>query len=299
MKMYRTAGVVLALAGLLAMLTPARAESRIEKNLELRPGGQFTVESEAGSVSITGTSRQGAHIVITSDRDDLNKELEFTFTSGPGWASFTARRKHESFWAHSLSVQFAIELPTETRTKVHTGGGSITLSGLRGDAEVKTSGGPIEITGLVGILEAFTSGGPIRIREVTGNAEVSTSGGPINAEAVEGNLKAHTSGGPIQVDRVSGYVEAKTSGGAIRVTYTPGNYHGGDLVTSGGSIEVAIDRTANLNLDASTSGGTVVSDIPLREGSTVSRSKMEGELGSGGEPFRLHSSGGSIRIRAL
>jgi hypothetical protein len=299
MKSYRTLGVLVAALSLLAMASPAAAESRIEKNLELQPGGRFTLESEVGSVTATGTSRSGAHIVITSEREDLNSELEFTFTNGPGWASVAARRKHESGWSHSYSVHFEIEVPTETRTAVHTGGGSITLSGLRGAAEVKTSGGPIEVTGLNGSLEAHTSGGPIRLREVTGNAHVETSGGPIDVDALDGSLRAYTSGGGIRINKVSGYVEAKSSGGPIRATYSPGNHHGGELETSGGSIEVTIDPSANLNLDASTSGGSVSSDLPVRVVGTVSHSHMQGSIGSGGEELRLHTSGGSIHIRAL
>jgi DUF4097 and DUF4098 domain-containing protein YvlB len=299
MKSYRTMGVMVAALSLWAMAAPALAETRIEKDLELQPKGQFILESEAGSVTVTGGARSGAHIVITSDRDNLNNELEFSFSSSGGVAHVTARRRYEDHWGHGLSVHFEVEVPTETRTEVHTGGGGIHLSGLRGAAEVKTSGGPIEVTGLTGRLDADTSGGPIRIHEITGDAHVATSGGPIEAEGVDGNLTAHTSGGGIHIDHVSGYVEAKTSGGPIRATYSPGNRHGGLLETSGGSIELAIDPSANLNLDASTSGGSVSTDLPVRVVGTISNSSMHGTIGSGGEELRLHTSGGSIRIRAL
>jgi len=298
MRVHRISGVLAALA-LLAATLPAAAGSRIEKTLELQPKGQFTLDAEAGSVSVTGTAKSGAHVVITSDREDLNNEFDFNFEASAGQARVTARRKHEFGWAHGVSLHFEVEVPMETRTEVRTGGGPITLSGLRGESTLKTSGGPISVTGLIGNLEARTSGGPIRLREVTGDAHVETSGGPIDVEALEGSLRAHTSGGGIRVDRVSGYLEAKTSGGPIRANYSPGNRHGGELETSGGSIEVAIDPSANLNLDASTSGGSVSSDLPVRVVGTISPSSMHGAIGSGGEELRLHTSGGSIRIRAL
>ncbi len=299
MRAHRNLGILFAVLSLLAVALPCAAQSRIEKDLELQPGGRFTLESEVGSVTLTGAARTGAHIVITSDRNDLNKELEFSFTNSRGWASVTARRKHELGWSHGYSVHFEIEVPTETRSEVHTGGGSIALSGLRGAADLKTSGGSINVSGLNGTLDADTSGGSIHVSEVTGDTHISTSGGPIDAEAVDGNLRAHTSGGPIRINRVSGYVEAKTSGGPIRATYSAGNRHGGDLETSGGSIEVAIDPSANLNLDASTSGGSVSSDLPVRVVGTVSHSSMHGAIGSGGEELRLHTSGGSISIHPL
>ena len=299
MKRYRTWGVLVAALSFLALASPALAESRIEKNLELQPGGRFTLESDSGSVKVSGASRSGAHIVITSDKDDLNDELEFTFNNGAGWASVTARRKHDSWWSHGISAHFEIEVPKDTRTEIHTGGGAISLFGLQGQSEVKTSGGPIEISGLNGNLEAYTSGGPIHIREVTGDAHLGTSGGPIEVERLDGTLKAHTSGGGIRINRVSGYVEAKTSGGPIHAVYSRGNRRGGDMDTSGGSIEVSIDPSVNLNLDASSSGGSVTSDLPVRVVGTVSHSHLQGTIGSGGEALRLHTSGGSIRITAL
>jgi len=299
MRGYRSLGVFVAVLSLLAVASPALADSRIEKNLELQPNGRFSLESEVGSVTVTGSARSGVHVVVTSDRVDLNSELEFSFTNSAGWASVTARRKHESAWGHGLSVHFEVEVPADTRTEIHTGGGNITLSGLRGNAEAKTSGGPIEVTGLNGNLEAFTSGGPIRLREVTGDAHVATSGGPIDVEALEGNLQAHTSGGGIRINHVTGFVEAKTSGGPIHATYSSGNRHGGVLETSGGSIEVSIDPAANLNLNASTSGGSVSSDVPVRSTGTFGHSHLQGAIGSGGEELRLRTSGGSIHIRAL
>jgi len=291
--------LALAALSLLAVASPAAAESRIEKTLELQPKGQFILDADAGSVSVTGTSRPGAHVVITSDRNDLNTEFEFNFEGSAGLARVTARHKHDFGWSHGVSLHFEVEVPTETRTDLRTGGGSIKLSGLRGESDLKTSGGSIEVSGLNGILQAHTSGGSIRIREVTGDTRVETSGGSIDVESVEGSLRAHTSGGGIHVERVTGYLEAKTSGGPIRASYSRGNSHGGELETSGGSIEVAIDPSANLNLDASTSGGSVSTDLPLRVVGTISHSSLHGSLGSGGEELRLHTSGGSIHIRAL
>jgi hypothetical protein len=299
MKRYRSLGVVIAALSLLALARPALGETRIEKDLALQPNGQFILESDVGSVTVTGAARSGAHVVVTSERDDLNSLLDFSFTSGAGVAHVTARRKFESGWTHGISLHFEVEVPTETRTDVRTGGGSISISGLHGAADLKTSGGSIGVTGLNGNLEAHTSGGSIRLREVTGDAHVETSGGSIDVEALEGSLQAHTSGGGIHIDRVSGYVEAKTSGGSIHAKYSPGNRHGGDLDTSGGGIEVALDPAANLNLDATTSGGSVSSDLPVRMVGTVSHSSLHGSIGSGGEELRLHTSGGSIHIRAL
>ncbi len=282
-----------------ALATLAEASSRIEKNLKLEPKGRFVLVSDVGSVTLTGASSSGARVVITSDRDNLEALYNINFEENPGSAGVTVRRKDHFGWSEHVSVHFEVQVPSQTQTEIRTGGGSINLSGLRGDSELKTSGGPIEVSGLSGKLDAKTSGGPIRLQEVDGDARVDTSGGKIEAASIDGSLSAHTSGGPIRVDRVTGYVEAETSGGPISVNFGRGNAHGGVLETSGGSIEVELERSANLEIDASTSGGSVTSDLPIRVVGKISSSSLHGSLGSGGETLRLHTSGGSIHIRAL
>ena len=277
----------------------AVAETRIEKTLKLEPKGRFELESDVGSVTLRGTSSSGARIVITADRDDFRDRYDVNFEENAGMAGVRVRRKDHFSWNEHGSVHFEVEVPSQTETSVRTGGGSVEASGLRGDSELKTSGGSIEVSGLTGKLIAKTSGGSIHLREITGDTRADTSGGKIDVDSLEGSLNAHSSGGSIRVERVTGYVEAKTSGGPISVNFGRGNTRGGVLETSGGSIEADLDRAANLDIDASTSGGSVSTDLPVRVVGTVSHSSLHGSLGSGGEMLRLHTSGGSIHIRAL
>ncbi len=283
----------------LALGSLALAQTRIEKELTLAPNGRFVLDSDAGSVTVTGTSKPGAHVVVTSNRDDLEKLFDFSFEGGSGVARVTARKKFGWGSMRNLNLHFEVQVPSQTSTSLRTGGGSVKVFGLRGSSDLRTSGGSIEVSGLNGHLDAETSGGSIRLQEVTGDTRVNTSGGSINVAALEGSLRASTSGGPIRIDRVSGSVEAKTSGGSIHVNFDRGNAHGGDLETSGGSINVALDPSVNLDVDASTSGGSVHCDMPVRVVGTIKSSKLEGKMGSGGEMLRMHTSGGSIHISAL
>ena len=292
---------ILLLAALLAstFATLAAARSHIEKTLKLEPNGRFALESDVGSVTLTGKSSSGAHVVIDADREDFESRYTINFEENAGSVSVTVRRKDRFSWNEHGSVHFEIEVPSQTQTDVRTGGGSVTLSNLRGESELKTSGGSIDVSGLNGKLDARTSGGSIHLREVSGDTRADTSGGGIEVDSVDGSLTAHTSGGSIHIDRVSGYVEAKTSGGPISVNFGRGNARGGVLETSGGSIEAVLDRSANLDIDASTSGGHVESDLPVRVVGKISASSVHGSLGSGGETLRLHTSGGSIHIKSL
>lgn len=307
-------GLVVAL--LVSGAVSASADSRIEKNLKLDPGGKFILDSDAGSVTLTGGSASGASVVITSNRDDLQDLLEFNFEDGPGTARVTAKRKHHFNW-HNLSVHFEIRVPTQTQLDLRTGGGGVRVASIHGDSELRTSGGSVDVTDLEGRLNADTSGGGVHLRDITGETRVGTSGGSIEADNVKGSLRAETSGGPIRAERiggdldaetsgggihvegVAGHLVAKTSGGSVEVVFDKGNGRGGEVETSGGSIRVAVDPSVNLTLDASASGGGVTTDLPITVQGRISSSSLRGTLGSGGENLRLHTDGGSIHIRAL
>jgi DUF4097 and DUF4098 domain-containing protein YvlB len=307
----------LVLAGVALAALPAFAETRIEKNLKLSPGGEFRLKTDMGKVTVTGSPDSGAHVVITSRRRDLEDLLTFRFDETPGAVTITARQKHRFHWFSNSgnSVQYEIRVPAETRLAIDTSGGGITISGTRGAAKLDTSGGGINVKDLVGDLQADTSGGGIGLANIRGKVRASTSGGGVDGRAIDGPVFAESSGGSIELERVTGDIEADTSGGGIRIvdagghvqaetsgggieaSFVKGNSRGGTLSTSGGGIAVSIDPDADLNIEAS--GNAVKTDLPLRVKGEISRGSLSGSLGKGGNTLRLHTSGGSVRIQAL
>ena len=302
---------------LLALMCPAalRADYHKEKSLNLAPGGEFDLDASVGSVTLTGSSESGARIEITSNRDDLESLLDFSFDESAGAVRVTAHKKyHDWNWHSNIRVHFEVRVPADTRVEIKTGGGSVRIASIKRDADLNTSGGSIEAADLGANLTAHTSGGSVRLERVVGQADVNTSGGEIRGrsiggrleartsggsielEKVAGDLLAHTSGGSIHIEDAGGRVDAKTSGGSVEVRFASGDDRGGEVETSGGGVRVAIDRSANLELDASASGGSVSSDLPVKVVGTISSSHLHGSIGSGGSMLRLHSDGGPIRI---
>ena len=90
-------------------------------------------------------------------------------------------------------------------------------------------------------------------------------------------------------------VEADTSGGAINVRFS--DAPSGVLETSGGNIDVEFPEGQGMDLDARTSGGSVWIDEQLTVRGRVEPTRVEAEVGEGGEGLRLRTSGGDIRIR--
>jgi hypothetical protein len=300
-RTYRSLVFATAAAAVLSCL-PALAETRIEKNLKLDPGGKLTVVSDAGSLTVTGSASSGAHVVLTSDKDDFESRFDLKFEELPGELRITMKKKESltswTSWFNNARIRFEIQVPTKTKTDLQTGGGHVTVGSLEGDANVETSGGHIEVSNLQGNLSAETSGGHISLKKISGNAKVETSGGHIEADGVDGNLSAETSGGHIEIRGAKGRVDADTSGGHVEVSFAKGNAHGGKIESSGGSITVTIDPSVDLAIDASTSGGSVRTDVPVKIVGKVSGSSIRGTMGKGGETLYVHTSGGSVSIGA-
>jgi DUF4097 and DUF4098 domain-containing protein YvlB len=296
----RAARACLIAAGILILTAPAWADSQLAKTLKLDPKGHFVLDADQGSVTVMGSDQPGAIVVVTSNRDDVQDRFDFNFEENPGMVRLTAhRRSWHLFDFFFERLSYKIRVPKSTALEIKTGGGGITIYSMSSDANVKTSGGFIEVSRLQGVLHAHTSGGHIKVEQIQGDTDLKTSGGGIEADSVDGRLVANTSGGSIHIDQVTGAVDAHTSGGSIGATFRKGNAHGGLIETSGGAIYIKIDPSLNLDVDASTSGGSVHSSIPLRVVGTTSRSALRGTLGSGGELLRVHTSGGSVRIEAL
>jgi DUF4097 and DUF4098 domain-containing protein YvlB len=293
------------------------AASRLEKTLKLEPGGTFRLETDIGSVTVTGKPTPDVRLVVTSAKE-LDELLSFRFDEGNRSVTVTARRKHRVsgwFGDGNSRVRYEIEVPAQTALDLHTSGGKIAIEGIRSRSKLDTSGGGITVSDLVGDLEADTSGGPISLRDIKGRTRVQTSGGGIEGANLDGSLSAETSGGSIELDRVTGdihatssgggiriaqaggRIEAETSGGGIEASFAKGNARGGSLETSGGGIEVAIDPEIGFEIDAE--GNSVKTDMPVRVVGEISRRSLHGSLGKGGETLRLHTSGGGVRIKSL
>ena len=133
--------------------------------------------------------------------------------------------------------------------------------------------------------------------EIDGPLHAETSGGSVRLDRVTGDIRAHSSGGGIHIHEAGGRVDADTSGGGIEATFARGNARGGTLETSGGGIQVSIDPSVGLHIDAS--GNSVKADLPITVRGEMSRGKLQGNLGGGGELLRLHTSGGGVRIQGL
>ena len=170
-------------------------------------------------------------------------------------------------------VELRVTVPRQFGTSVMTSGGSIGVTGLKGEVAAHTSGGWLSFDRVEGPINASTSGGGISLSGVKGRSSVHTSGGWIRVSDMSGDLDASTSGGWISIDTASGRIKAHTSGGWITA------------------------RAISGAIDASTSGGGVTTDFPVAPADEHNHSALHAPLNGGGPLVYLHTSGGWIHIK--
>lgn len=132
----------------------------------------------------------------------------------------------------------------------------------------------------------------------TMNLVVSNTNGSVRLDGINGVHELETTNGKIEVSRSAGSVEASTTNGAIAVELL--SVAAGKpmrLSTTNGRIEMTVPRNAAVDVDASTTNGTIRSDLPVATTRAGGRS-LRGTINGGGTPLRLRTTNGGISIRS-
>jgi DUF4097 and DUF4098 domain-containing protein YvlB len=312
------------------------AEKRLDRTFSVAPGGRLTIESDGTDLRVEGTagSQVMVHILLTGSERTLER---MTLSAEQSGNDVAVGAKHGSgkwldwLGGWNLDGKIEVQVPHNYNIDIRTSGGDMRVGQLQGEARGKTSGGDLRVIDIHGPVDMQTSGGDVRVEQIEGNTRLSTSGGDIEIARLTGDLDAKTAGGYIHLDDVTGKVLArtssgnviasgvrgdsdlKTSGGDIRATidgkiaaHTSGGNVTAELVganrgiavsSSGGDLTVRVPKNTTGQLNASTSGGSVKTELPVTT-TEMGEHKLTGTLNGGGNEIYARTSGGSIKVVA-
>jgi hypothetical protein len=295
--------VTLCTLAVIAVVSLAVAGNRrFEKKFQVSPGGTLTVKTDVGSVHVVGSSANEVSVVVemTGRQKDID-DFEITAEQTSGGVDVHGKSYHGGwslFRSNDIDARYTVSIPHAYQVRLATSGGDLEISEVQGSVEGKTSGGDMRGANLEGAVDLATSGGTIRLESVKGEVKAQTSGGDVYVKGVTGNVEAGTSGGNVSVADVDGKVHAETSGGNV-VVKVRGECKGVHAETSGGNVEVYVAKGTAANIDASTSGGDVVCDLPVTVSGKIKDSSVKGTVNGGGPLIFAHTSGGNVRIHPL
>lgn len=252
----------------------------------------------AGSTQTEADDRLAAIVIQVESRIDAGtgRPLLDVTVAYPD----TVRRANEG-------CSFSLKVPGAHGVILNSSNGSLSITGLTGDADLKTSNGKVHVTDHAGgAIRARSSNGAIDlVNVVADSATVDTSNGPIRVAALLRSLEAESSNGRITYEPVQGsntpdspavFAADDKSLGAAGCFFS--------LRTSNGPVTVRIPRgLAPDRARASTSNGTIQVSGPSFV--TVSGSKTEKairfnpEAGVSSAESLIRTSNGSITIEVV
>ncbi len=188
-----------------------------------------------------------------------------------------------SFNCQSSAGAVAIDSDMAVRSfRAHSSAGSVTARNITSgsDVEISSSAGGLEAGGITAkSLDMHTSAGRVQLSSCTADT-----------------IRLHSSGSSVNAGELNGTIrEASSSAGSVTVTL--GALTGdADIYSSAGSVHVTLPSGANVEIDASTSAGSVqVNDLQLTD-LEQKRTHVKGKLGNGGYLIKIHSSAGSVEV---
>ncbi len=226
----------------------AKPELRVDTNdarIEVRRGGpsiQVRVETDGYKI---GPGE--VHIIDRQDGDVVT--LEVRAPRGP-FISFRNR------WIH-----VEVTAPENAKLNLHSGDGTLVVSGITAPADLSTGDGRIEVSAFSGPLKAKTSDGSMQVSGRFDDLNLSSGDGHITCEIrpgskMTGRWLIRTSDGGLNLQLPNDFaanLEARTGDGHIRVNM-PVTMKSSS--SNGHHIEGAINGGGNL-LDIQTGDGSI------------------------------------------
>ncbi|MEO6259922.1 MAG: DUF4097 family beta strand repeat-containing protein [Thermoanaerobaculia bacterium] len=130
------------------------------------------------------------------------------------------------------------------------------------------------------------------------NLSLENTNGAMDLTDIHGQHHLETTNGHLELVQCGGSLDAETTNGAIRaemLEVTPGKNVRAE--TTNGRITLSLPRRFSGNVDASTTNGSITTDLPVSTTDTGHRS-LRGTINGGGPELRLHTTNGSIEIKA-
>jgi len=271
----------------------------------LKSGGRLTLENMNGSVEITGWEKDTVDVIGTkyAATESLLQSIKIDVASTAD--SVDIRTIFPSATRGNFGAKYIIRVPQKAvLDRVISSNGGVRVESVDGPARLKTSNGAIRVSRVNGLVDLHTSNGSVDVNDQTGGLIIRTSNGAVRVENVRGSLEATTSNGGIHA-RLSDpepqkTVKLESSNGTVELTMERINNNEIRINTSNSSIQLRLPANAGGQLRAHTSNSSITTDFDVNvKAGQISKSRLDGAIGSGGPMFDLSTSNGSIKVQKI
>lgn len=247
--MKKLTAIILAL--MLAM--PVAAEE-VDKTLKAAPDGEVDVSNIAGSVTISGWSRDEVEVTGTLGRNV--KELIFERDGDTVTVQVKVPRRGGS----GIDSDLTIKVPEKSSLEVSTVSADIEISDTSGEQELSTVSGDIETESAGNDISASAVSGDIEISgdKSSNETDVSTVSGDVTLFRGSGTVRAESVSGDLLIDEG---IFGRAVLGAVNgeIVFRAGLEKGGrfSAETVNGDIDVEFAGDVSAKIDIETFNGRI------------------------------------------
>lgn len=271
-------------------------EAVLTEELDLSQAQALMVNAQSASITVQDGEKPRVELRVRTwsrtqqEAEDLARQTLLNVTPGP-----TVNVSAQHSVNGRFEDQFIITLPKATALSLRTTtqSGSIAIADRTGTVSAESSSGSVRIERVNGDVDVRASSGSITVGWVTGDVKANSSSGGVKVEHIAGNAQLNSTSGSVTVAAVSGKLSAQASSGSVNVS---GSAVGGDydLGAVSGSVRLVIPSTADVNVTARATSGSVTGPdwLIIGEG----RNSGTGTQGSGQYDVAIRTSSGSISI---
>lgn len=283
-------GACLLLAGCTITVDSHSEIAREEKRFTLSGRGDVRVTTFDGSIEIQSWDKPD--VVIEVEKRGPTKAaldgLEIVSGQTGNLVELEVKRpRNESFRGIGLHrtayARLIVRVPRDIDVRARSGDGSIRVERVDGRIELRTGDGSIRAADISGDMTLDTGDGSITVDGADGRLTVDTGDGSVNVSGRITGLKLHTGDGSVVLRARPGTVMVEPW----------------EITTGDGGVSLYLPADFGADLDAHTGDGTIRNDLDVQAArEETSRRTLRGRIGAGGQPLRVRTGDGSIRLRA-
>ncbi len=144
------------------------------------------------------------------------------------------------------SLEVVVSLPSHSAVMVKTASSDAALDGSFGEIEMQSASADLRVTGTVdGDITVKSASGDVHLPHVRGHVDVRGVSGDLHADSIDGSVSVTVVSGDVRIDSLrEGTVSVRSVSGDVELGIAPGS---------------------DVDLDASSASGELVSEVPLSD----------------------------------
>jgi hypothetical protein len=248
------------------------------KAYSLNANGSIAVENSSGDVEVVGWDESQVEVTETKtawSSGDLAR-LSTQVDGNAGDLGIRADYPNDCF---NCDISYVVRAPRGAHVTVQTSSGDVTVRSVAGPVRVDSSSGDVKAEQLSGEAHIHSSSGSLTLDGDTSSVQAVTSSGDIDAKGLEANADLVATSGDVKLE-YSSFGSVKS----IRAE------------SSSGDITLIVPRGAGFRIQATTTSGSIDSNLRLPIRDRDSGADVSAQVGDGTAAVQLLATSGDINV---